>query len=76
MDAKSYEMPPIFPLIQREGRVEWKEMFSTYNCGIGLVAAVREEDCDRLIREAGDAGERAFVIGRVKAGERRAEVLF
>ncbi|MBQ4293871.1 MAG: phosphoribosylformylglycinamidine cyclo-ligase [Lachnospiraceae bacterium] len=76
VDAKSYEMPPIFPLIQREGRVEWKEMFSTYNCGIGLVAAVREEDCDRLIREAGDAGERAFVIGRVKAGERRAEVLF
>ncbi|MBQ7507038.1 MAG: phosphoribosylformylglycinamidine cyclo-ligase [Lachnospiraceae bacterium] len=76
VDAKSYEMPPIFPLIQREGRVEWKEMFSTYNCGIGLVAAVREEDCDRLIREAQDAGERAFVIGRVKAGERRAEVLF
>ena len=76
VDAKSYEMPPIFPLIQREGRVEWKEMFSTYNCGIGLVAAVREEDCDRLIREAKDAGERAFVIGRVKAGERRAEVLF
>ena len=76
VETSSYEMPPIFSLIQKEGNVEWKEMYGTYNCGIGMVCAVKEEDADPLIQVLKETGDRAFVIGRVEAGDKGVEVIF
>ncbi len=75
VDTSKYEIPQIFQLIKREGRVEWRDMYNTFNCGIGLVAALKQEDADAFLSVMKKERESAWVIGTVKAGEKRAEVL-
>jgi phosphoribosylformylglycinamidine cyclo-ligase len=57
--------PPIFTLIQKIGNVEWKEMFSTFNMGIGLIVIVPEEDVDDSIKILSPFDE-VFRLGRVE----------
>jgi len=63
-----WEIPPIFPLIER-GRVPEEEMWKTFNNGIGMVLVVDSATADGLVQEALRLGEQAFVIGEVVAGE-------
>lgn len=65
----SWDIPPIFSLMQRLGNIEEKEMFNTFNMGIGLVLAVREEDSAQIIDTLKALGEKAYIIGKVAAGE-------
>jgi phosphoribosylformylglycinamidine cyclo-ligase len=68
VERGSWPVPAIFSFLQGIGRVEEQEMFSTFNQGIGLVAAVPEDRAgDALVALAG-AGEQAWVIGRVTEG--------
>lgn len=43
------DIPAVFDLIQKIGRIEWREMFSTFNMGIGLVVIVPERDIEKTI---------------------------
>ncbi len=57
IEKNSYEIPAIFKMMQREGNVEEKIMYNTYNMGIGMVLAVDAKDVDKTmeaIRKAGD----------------------
>ncbi len=66
----SYEVPSIFRLLERQGKIEERIMYNTYNMGIGMVVAVRPDDAGRTIQALLEAGERACVIGSVEAGEK------
>jgi phosphoribosylformylglycinamidine cyclo-ligase len=44
LDASTWQVPPLFRLIQRQGSVEDAEMFRTYNMGVGIIVAVAEAD--------------------------------
>lgn len=70
IEKNSYEMPPLFSLIAKTGGIAWEEMYNTFNCGIGMVLCVKEEDADRTVAAAEEAGERAFVIGRIEEGDK------
>jgi phosphoribosylformylglycinamidine cyclo-ligase len=61
--------PAIFPYIQRCGNVGEREMFSTFNMGVGMIMIVSPDDAAGAVRLLGDAGERAFVMGEVVSGE-------
>lgn len=61
---------PIFALIQKTGNIPERDMYNTFNMGIGMVAAVGKVDADRALRALENAGEKAVVIGEVKPGER------
>ncbi|MDR2132819.1 MAG: phosphoribosylformylglycinamidine cyclo-ligase, partial [Clostridiales Family XIII bacterium] len=65
----SWEIPAIFPYMQKCGDIDEREMFSAFNMGIGLVMVVAPEDAARVTGLLGEAGERAFVIGSVAAEE-------
>lgn len=65
----SWEIPPVFKLMQKLGNIEEKEMFNTFNMGIGLVLAVKKEDAEEIICTLGDLGEKAYIIGSVAKGE-------
>lgn len=65
----TWDIPPIFKLMQNLGNIEEKEMYNTFNMGIGLVMAVRKEDADEIIHTLGDLGEKAYIIGKVSKGE-------
>jgi phosphoribosylformylglycinamidine cyclo-ligase len=65
----SWLVLPIFDMIRKEGNIEHKVMFNTFNMGIGMVVAVEPGKADALVKRAGELGERASVIGTVEAGE-------
>lgn len=70
LDASTWDVPPIFRLIQRRGQVAWEEMRRVFNLGIGFITFVHPEDEARALELAGPAGARR--IGEVceMTGER------
>lgn len=70
IEKNSYEVPAIFRMMAREGNVEEKMMYNTYNMGIGMVLAVAPEDAGRALEAIKEAGETAYIIGKVEEGEK------
>lgn len=70
----SWPILPIFSLLQQKGNVSNKDMFTTFNMGIGLVIVVAEQDVKQALSALGEAGENPYVIGKVTEGTR--EVTF
>ena len=66
----SYEVPPIFKMLQTDGEIEEHMMYNTFNMGIGLVLAVDPKDVDTTMEAIKAAGETPYVIGSVEAGEK------
>ena len=69
INSGSWEIPPVFDMIQKIGRVEDSEMYRTFNMGIGYVAIVPEEEADAILKVAVQQGEKTWVIGRVSGGK-------
>ena len=65
VDCEKWEVPPIFALIEKEGNLSKKEMFNTFNMGIGMVLAVSEEKVPAVMNMLKKLGEQAYEIGRV-----------
>lgn len=74
IDKNSYEVPAIFKLLATKGNIEEKMMYNTYNMGIGMVIAVNEADVEGTIKAIEAAGDKAYLIGEVKAGEKGVEL--
>ncbi len=70
VDKNSYPIPPIFTLMQKVGQVEEKMMYNTYNMGLGLVFAVDAELAETAVKAVEAAGEKAYVVGKIEAGEK------
>ena len=66
----SYEIPAIFKLLQKTGNIADEMMYNTYNMGLGMVLALDPADVDKTIAAIESAGEKAFVVGSCKAGEK------
>ena len=71
---ESWEIPPVFSLIQKGGRVSEKEMFSVFNMGIGLVAVVSAKSADAVLAYLKRIREPVFIIGEIIQGNRRCEI--
>lgn len=61
----NWEMPPIFKLIQKTGKLSNKEMRKVFNCGIGLIAVIAPEDKIVAFQAAHDAQEHPLLIGEI-----------
>lgn len=61
---------PIFDLIQKTGDIPTRDMYNTFNMGVGLVMAVAKEDADKALAAIAAAGETGYVIGTCCAGEK------
>lgn len=70
-----WRLPPIFELIQREGGIDWAEMYSTFNCGLGLIIAVPRDQTEPALAALAKAGEQAWLVGEVTAGDGRVEIV-
>jgi phosphoribosylformylglycinamidine cyclo-ligase len=71
----SYDIPPIFSLMQKKGGIEEKMMYNTFNMGLGMVLAVDEKDAQAAIEAIEASGEKAWIVGSAQAGERCAELI-
>ena len=70
IEKGSYEVPAIFGMLAREGQVEEKMMYNTYNMGIGMVLAVDAQDASQAMEAIRAAGEIPYLIGRIEDGEK------
>lgn len=71
----SYPVLPIFKLLQKEGNIEEKMMYNTYNMGLGMVLAIAPEDVEKTIAAIEAAGEKAYVVGHIENGEKGVTLL-
>lgn len=69
VDLNSYEVPQIFKLMQRLGNIEEREMYNTYNMGIGMVFVVDSGIAEDVLKELKTLGETAYLLGTVEKGE-------
>lgn len=70
IEKNSYPIPPIFTLMAKKGNVDEQMMYNTYNMGLGLVIAVDPAQADAAIAAIEAAGEKAYRVGRIEAGEK------
>ena len=63
-------IPPLFQLIQREGNIPMRDMYNTFNMGVGMSVIVDKTQADKAVEILRGAGEDAWVMGEVAAGER------
>ncbi|MNV89754.1 Phosphoribosylformylglycinamidine cyclo-ligase [compost metagenome] len=70
VDYGSWPILPIFSLLQEKGNVSNRDMFTTFNMGIGLVIVVSKDQEEAALTALRAAGENPYVIGRVTAGDR------
>ena len=70
----SYDIPPIFGLIAKNGDVDEHMMYNTFNMGLGMVLAIDAADADKALKALEAAGEKAYIVGVFKAGEKGVEL--
>ena len=74
IEKDSYPVPPVFSLLQKKGDLAEKMMYNTFNMGIGMVLAVDAADADKTLAALEAAGEKAYRIGRIEAGQKGVEL--
>lgn len=66
----SYEIPPIFNMLAKDGEIAEQMMYNTYNMGLGMMVAVDPTQVDEAIRLIEATGEKAYIVGEVKSGDK------
>ena len=69
IDKNSWQLPEVFKWLQENGNIEATEMYRTYNCGIGMVICVNQDDADKTLSLLAKLGESAFIIGNIEKAE-------
>ena len=71
----SYPVLPIFQLIQKVGNIPERDMYNTFNMGIGMALIVKKEEAQKAIEILEQEGEKAYVIGEVIEGQKEIKIL-
>lgn len=66
IDCNSWQMPAVFEWLQTQGNVEDTEMYRTFNCGIGMVIVVDNNDTEKALSLLSEAGESAWLLGSIE----------
>ena len=73
IDEKSWKWPSVFNWLQEKGNIDTYEMYRTFNCGVGMVIALPQEQVETALAILKQAGENAWLIGRIEHAEDDAE---
>jgi phosphoribosylformylglycinamidine cyclo-ligase len=68
IDTGSWQQGEVFDWLAEKGNIEIDEMRRTFNCGVGMIVVVANDDVDAALRSLSASGENAWPIGRVVAG--------
>ena len=70
IERSAVKVPPIFDIIAREGGIPERDMFNTFNMGVGMCLTVAAEDVDLALDSLAEAGEEgAYALGEIVRGE-------
>ena len=76
IDTKTFPRPAIFDLIEKRGDIPTRDMYNTFNMGIGLILVVPDSQKDAVIEYLRANGEEAYIIGEICSGEKGVDVLW
>ncbi len=74
IDKNSVKVLPIFNYIQKMGNITERDMFNTFNMGVGMIAVVNKEDADKSLAILKDNGIDAYLIGKIINSENSIEI--
>ncbi|MCI8396690.1 MAG: phosphoribosylformylglycinamidine cyclo-ligase [Clostridia bacterium] len=75
INKDSYEIPAIFKLIQTQGNIPERDMYNTFNMGIGMALIVKKEEVQKTLQILQEAGETAYEIGEVVEGNKEINII-
>lgn len=75
IEKKNVRTLPIFDLIAKKGNVSERDMFNTFNMGVGMSIVVAAKDADRAIEVLRETGEQAYLLGEIVTGDEKIELI-
>ncbi len=75
IERSKVKVLPIFDLIAEKGGISERDMFNTFNMGVGMSIVVAAEDADRALQILRDNGEDAYVIGEIIESEDKITII-
>lgn len=76
LDTKKFPENPIFSLLSERGKIPARDMYNTFNMGIGMVMAAAEPDCAAVMEALAESGEAPVILGHCEDGEKGVELLW
>lgn len=76
INTQSWDWPEIFNWLQTQGKVEEAEMYRTFNCGVGMIIVVAEEQAQQTLDLLAQQGENAWLIGDIQTADDENQVEF
>ena len=74
IDKSAVKILPIFKLIQETGNISERDMFNTFNMGVGMSIVVAKEDAEKALESLKGSGEDAYIIGEIVKSETKIEI--
>lgn len=65
IERNAVQVLPIFDLIARTGNIPERDMFNTFNMGVGMVVCVDKNDADKAVSAINESGEEAYILGEL-----------
>ena len=74
IEEAAVKVLPIFDLIAKTGDISKRDMFNTFNMGVGMTVIVAKEDADTALEILKNSGEEAYIIGTVSEGDEKIRI--
>ena len=71
IERAAVRVPPIFDLLAKTGHIPERDMFNTFNMGVGMSVVVPRDQADKALAVLRDQGEDAYLLGEIAAGEEK-----
>jgi len=65
IERNAVQVLPVFDLIARTGNIPERDMFNTFNMGVGMVVCVDKNDADKAVSAINESGEEAYILGEL-----------
>ena len=75
INTSSWTPPPVFQYLRKAGNIPMKDMMRIFNCGLGLVIVVNEQEISEVLLRLKAMGEIAYHIGSVEARDEKEEII-
>ena len=74
IDKTAIKTPSVFKYLQTKGNIPERDMFNTYNMGVGMILIVSNDTADIALKTLNACGEDAYLIGEIVKGEEKIEL--
>ncbi len=75
VEKSSVKVLPIFQLLAKTGNIPERDMFNTYNMGVGMSVVVSADQADKALQTLKACGEDAYIIGEIEKGEEKIKLI-